>query len=89
VLFLHSFLKPLSHDRLNSICEESHLLVIPVPIFPVGLLLVGLLSCCCCSLTILVVLATFLGIVGRVGPTIILAMLAEFCGASFLRDSLD
>jgi hypothetical protein len=67
---------------------RKKLLVIPAPIFLVGLLLVGLLSVGCYSLTILVVLATFLGIVGHVGPTVVLAMLAELCGASFLGDLL-
>ena len=54
----------------------------------VGLLIVGLLGGGCNSLSVLVVLATFLGAVGRVGPAVVLAMLAELHGASFLRDSL-
>jgi hypothetical protein len=54
----------------------------------VGLLLVRLLGGGCNSLPVLVVLATFFGVVGRVGPAIVLAMLAELCGASFLGDSL-
>ena len=54
----------------------------------VGLLLIGLLGRGCNSLPVLVVLATFLGVVGRVGPTIVLAMLAELHGASLLGDLL-
>ena len=41
----------------------------------------------CYSLTILDILATFLGIVGRVGPAVILAVHAEFWGFDFLQDS--
>ena len=54
----------------------------------VGLLIVWLLGGGCNSLSVLVVLSTFLGVVGRVGPAVVLAMLEELHGASFLRDLL-
>ena len=54
----------------------------------VELLLVGLLGGGCNSLPVLVVLATFLGVVGCEGPAIVLAMLAELYGASLLGDKL-
>ena len=64
------------------------MLVIPAPIFLVGLPLVGLLSGGRYSLSVLVVLASFFGVVGHVGPTVVLAMLAELHGVSFLGDLL-
>jgi hypothetical protein len=54
----------------------------------VWLLLVGLLGGGCYSLPVLVVLVTFLGVVERVGPAIVLAMLAELHSANLLGDSL-
>ena len=54
----------------------------------VGPFLVGLLGGGCNSLTVLVVLATLFGIVGHVGPAIVLAMLAELSVANLLGDSL-
>ena len=60
----------------------------PCPHVLVGLLLVGPLGRGCNSLPILVVLVTLFGVVGRVGPAIVLTVLAELCGAHFLGDSL-
>ena len=54
----------------------------------VGLLFKGLLGGGRNSLSVLVILVTFLGVVERVGPAVVLAMLAELRGASFLGDSL-
>jgi hypothetical protein len=49
---------------------------------------VGLLGGGCNSLSVLVVLATFLSVVGCVGPAVVLTMLTELHGVSFLRDLL-
>ena len=54
----------------------------------VGLRLKGPFGSSRNSLFVLVLLATVFGIVGCVGPTVRLAMLAELCNASLFRNSL-
>jgi hypothetical protein len=82
LLFLKPFLKGLKHD-----CHIRHLLI--APILLVGLLCIGGLTCGCAKgLTILVILATLIGIVHLVGAAMSLAVLAKLLTANLLRDSI-
>ncbi len=85
LLRFHSLLEPLFHQGLNGGRQISHLLV--APLFEGLLCITGLMSGCSYRIAVLVVPATFLGVVSQMGPTLHLAVLAELCGLAFLRDS--
>ena len=82
--FFAAFLSPFFTSDSMASMRKAICFSVPPPSF----LYVGLLPGGCYSLSIVVVLATLLVIVGRVGPTAVLAMLAELCRFSFLWDSL-
>ncbi len=84
LLRLHSLLEPFFHKGLNGGRQISHLLVAPLL---EGLLhTTRLMSDRGYRITILVVPATFLGVVSQMGANLVLAVLAERRGLALLRN---
>jgi hypothetical protein len=79
-LRLHSLLKPFPYNGLNGGHQISYLLVPPF------LGISGLKSSHSYRGTILVVPATFFGVVSQMGAALVLAVLAELCGLGLLWD---